>query len=117
MVEKKVTKREHLSNILVFLVAAEASPDTIAFVEHEIELLDRKRSSKAPDAKKVAEQNAIKDSIVSVLGNASEPMKATPIAEALDLTVQRVSALLRQMVADGTVVRTEEKKVATFSLG
>jgi predicted transcriptional regulator len=38
------------------------------------------------------------------------------VAECAELSNQRVSALLRQMVADGVVIRTEDKRKAYFSL-
>lgn len=113
----KHTKRELFETLIVFASAAEAESWVIEGLEHEVELLDRKRSTKSVDAKKKVEQDAIKDSILSVLAS-GESMRATAIADSLadGTTVQRVSALLRQMVKDGIVTRTEDKKVATFSL-
>ena len=37
------------------------------------------------------------------------------IPECAELSNQRVSALVRQMVADGAVIRTEDKRKAYFS--
>jgi predicted transcriptional regulator len=78
-------------------------------------LLDRKRSTSKGDAKKKAEQVTIKKGIVDVLTNA-EPMRAKEIAKGADVSVQRASALLRQMVKDEQVVRHEDGKVTTFTL-
>lgn len=117
MADKKMTKKEMWSLILVFLNAAEADETLIAGVEHEIELLDRKGSKKSVNATKVAEQNAAIALIADVLADATEPMKATPIGDAAGgMGVQRASAMLKKMVEAGTVVRTEDKGVAYFTL-
>lgn len=44
----------------------------------------------------------------------TELMKLVPAL--VDISNQRVSAIVRQMVEDGSVVRTEEKRKAYFSL-
>jgi predicted transcriptional regulator len=111
----KHTKRELFETLLVFASAAEADGWVIDGLNHELELLDRKRSTSKGDAKKKAEQVTIKKGIVDVLTNA-EPMRATEIAKGADVSVQRASALLRQMVKDEQVVRHEDGKVTTFTL-
>lgn len=116
MADKKMTKREMFTNILVLLNAAEADESLIAGIEHEIELLDKRSASKSPNAKKVAEQNANLAKVREVLAAADEGLRATEIANATDFTVQRVTALVRKMVESGEVTRTEDKKVATFTL-
>jgi DNA-binding HxlR family transcriptional regulator len=44
----------------------------------------------------------------------SEMMKVLP--SCAELSNQKLSALLRQMVTEGTIVRTEDKRKAYFSL-
>ena len=46
--------------------------------------------------------------------SSSEIQKEIP--NCADVTNQRISALLRQMIEDGLVVRTEDKRKAFFSL-
>ena len=116
MTENKTTKRENYQTLLVILAAVEADESLSDFVQHEIDLLDRKRGNKGSNSKAVAEANATAEKILAVLAEADEPMKATPIADAADMTVQKASASLRKLVAEGVVTRTEDKKVATFSL-
>jgi CRP-like cAMP-binding protein len=86
----------------------------IAFIDHEIELLDRKSKSPSVNAKHAAEQAEAMDCVR--LSMSDEPMRATAIAEAAGYSVQKVSALLRKMVASGEVVREQDKKVVTFRL-
>lgn len=115
---KKLTKRDHY-NALLALEEVKANPKLVEFIEHELELLDRKNSAeKKPTAQQTANE-AIK---VAILDNMAEGAKYTitdlikSVPECADLTNQRVSALVRQLVDDKVVVRTEDKRKAYFSL-
>ena len=114
----KHTKRELFETLLVFLAAAEADEWVVKGVEHELELVNRKRSTGGADVKRAAEQRVIMDNILMVMDASDAPMRANAIAKALDdgTAVQRVSALLKKMVEAGEVVRHEDKKVVTFTL-
>ena len=115
---KKPTKRENFTALLNF-AEVKANPTLVEFINHEIELLDKKNSAE----KKPTAQQTANDSIKSaILGNMVEGKKYTitdlikSVPECADLTNQRVSALIRQLVEKGEVVRTEDKRKAYFSL-
>jgi hypothetical protein len=115
---KKPTKRDNFSALLN-LAEVKANPKLVEFINHEMELLDKKNSSeKKPTAQQTANE-AIKNAI---LDNMAEGAKYTitdlikNVPECADLTNQRVSALVRQLVDDKVVVRTEDKRKAYFSL-
>lgn len=57
----------------------------------------------------------IKEAIVEVLSDGTAKT-ATEIGKALDLSNQKVSSLLSQMIEAGTVVKTVEKRKSFFSL-
>ena len=115
---KKPTKRENFTALLNF-AEVKANPTLVEFINHEIELLEKKNSSeKKPTAQQTA-NDAIK---VAILDNMvegkmytiTEIIKAVP--ECADLTNQRVSALVRQLKDEGQLVRIEDKRKAYFSL-
>ena len=115
---KKPTKRDNFSALLN-LAEVQANPKLVEFINHEMELLDKKNSAeKKPTAQQTANE-AIKNAI---LDNMAEGAKYTitdlikNVPECADLTNQRVSALVRQLVEDKVVVRTEDKRKAYFSL-
>ena len=89
------------------------------FVAHELELLSKKNSAdKKPTAQQTANE-AVKTAIVdgmeaNRLYTITELIKEIP--ECADMTNQRVSALVRQLVDAGLVKRTEDKRKAYFSL-
>ena len=109
-----MTKKEMFNAIRV-RVADDA--EMVAFIDHEIELLSRKKGSSKPTKTQV-ENEGIKLSILGILGEAEEPMTVGEILKALDgeFTSQKISALMRQLVADGKVEKTVEKKVSRFAL-
>lgn len=90
--------------------------EMVAFIDHEIELLSRKRSTGKPTKNQLANEG-IKDEIVSILAE-SEDLRAGDIVKLMDekYSLPKVSALLKQLVESGKVVKTTEKKVSRFSL-
>ena len=127
MADTKMTKRDLFTNcIAVFnkmsddgIINADKVKPLVDGLTHEITLLERKRnSSKGADAKRKAEQEVVKSNIRAVLADATEPKRASDIVTDLGdgTTVQRVSALVKQMVDAGEVTRKQDKKVVTFTL-
>jgi len=114
MTEKKMTKREYINRILSY-----AHDEDKAYLEHELELLDKKNSAeRKPTAKQVANEG-IKSEILAwmeqgVSYQAGEVAKNCPACEGL--SVQRVSALLSQMGKGGALTVTEDKRKHIYSL-
>ena len=111
----KITKKEMFTMIKA---QVKDNAEMVAFIDHEIELLDKKASNKK--ATKTQEANiGIKSTILAVLEGA-KPMTVTEMqgasAELGELSNQKVSALVRQLIDAGKVVRTIDKKVSRFSL-
>ena len=111
----KITKKEMFTRIKA---QVKDNAEMVAFIDHEIELLDKKASNKK--ATKTQEANiGIKTTILAVLGS-GKSMTVTEMqgasAELGELSNQKVSALVRQLVEAGKVVKTIDKKVSRFSL-
>jgi len=112
---KKMTKREMFEQIKANY---NLNTDEIAFIDHELELLAKKNSAeKKPTAVQVANEG-IKAEILEGMEvgkkyTITDLMKSVPACA--ELSNQRVSALVRQLVTDGSVERTEEKRKAYFS--
>lgn len=95
------------------------SQDVINFVNHEIELLDRKHS-KTSQTKTQKENELIKESIVKALTEIDRPATITELQnESAEMEVysnQKLSALLKQLVQSGIVTKTIDKKKSYFSV-
>ena len=119
---RRTTKREYY-NILLGIEAVTSNPDLVAFIENEISLLDKKSNSssdKKPTARQ-SENAGLKEAILNYLrqndpATITELMKNVPELAAIEnLTNQRTSAIVRQMVEiDKTVERLVEKRTAYF---
>lgn len=114
MTNKKMTKREMFEQIKN---SYNLTPAEVAFIDHELELLAKKNASeKKPTAQQVANEG-LKSVILNVLTENGGLMTITDIqkssTELAELSNQRISAIVRQMVGI-TVERVEDKRKAYF---
>ena len=121
MATTKMTKRDYFNAILAVLATVEDTDVSglTAFVNHEIELLENKRSTTKP-TKTQTENLAVKETIVSVLKEIGKPVTITEMqkfsADLAEYSCQKLSALLKQLVEnDKTVTKVTEKKKTNFS--
>ena len=96
--------------------------DALTFIDGRIEQVEKKNAAggeRKPTKTQIANEG-VKATIVEVLRNADKPMTITDMQknfpELADLSNQKVSALVRQLIADGKVVKTEDKRKSYFSL-
>ena len=116
---KKMTKKDYFAILRAsYPATAENYDEVIAFIDHELELLAKKNAAeKKPTAVQVANEG-IKQAIVNgmeqgKLYTITDIIKSVP--ECADLTNQRVSALVRQLMPE-YIERVEEKRKAYFRL-
>ena len=113
----KITKREVIKMMMNEEVV-KANPTYVAYLENELALLDKKAQNKK--ATKTQEQNvSIKATILKVLatiGSGTVTDIQNGNEELSALSNQKVSALVRQLVESGEVVKTVDKKKSIFSL-
>ena len=116
---KKMTKKDYFAIIKAsYPVDAPNYDEVMAFIDHEVELLTKKNSAeKKPTANQLANKG-IADAIAEAMAN--EPARLFTITdiiksvpECAELTNQRVSAIVRQMIGV-SVERVEDKRKAYF---
>lgn len=109
-----MTKREFFAELRT-RVADNA--DLVAFIDHEVELLNRKNSAPKGPTKKQILNEGLKARIMEGIG--TEPMTATDVVNTIfgddTVTIQKASALLKQLVEDNALIKTVEKRVSYFS--
>lgn len=117
-----MTKKEMFTAIRATL--SEGTPATaemLEFIDHQIELLDRKRSGTSTKSKaKQAEHDAIKDAILHAL-NESGALTLSEIVAALvdtgmEISSQKANSMVKQLKDAGTVTREVKDKRAYFSI-
>ena len=122
MAEKKITKKERFMELVALVEKSDVAnkTDMVAFLEHEIELLERK-SSKSTESKTQKEHLEIMDKIYKALKEVGKPVTITELMKAsvemAEYSNQKLSALLKKMTEaeNPVVVKTIEKKKSYFS--
>lgn len=112
----KITKREVI-NAMLADETIKTNEVYVAYLSHELELLDKKIANKK--ATKAQEANAgIKEIILATLSTMSGTVTEIQAAsvELSELSNQKVSALLRQLCESGEVTKKADKKKSIFSL-
>ena len=120
MANKKMTKKEMFTILMEVIEVTETAnkAEMMDFLAHEIELLERKKSSSAKTKIQV-ENEGIMVSILEELAQAGKPMTVTELMQTeslLGLSNQKLSALLRLLKEDGKVEKTIDKKKSYFAL-
>ena len=118
MEKNKVTKAQMFAQIKAVPAVAE-NKEMVEFIDHELDLLAKKSANRKP-TKKNEENEVLKDKIIEVLKTFENGGTVTDILNADDtfngMSNQKISSLVRQLVLDGIVVKSTDKKKSIFSI-
>lgn len=122
MTNKKMTKRDYFNGLLGVLENHKDSIENYeefkAFIEREIESLNKKHSNSKPTKTQI-ENEKIKEKILIAFEKIDEPVTITELAKMDGLTEysnQKLSVLCHQLVNEHKVVNTKVKKVSYFKI-
>jgi hypothetical protein len=98
------------------------SAELVEKIEHELELLAKKNSGEKKMTPQQIANEGIKNAVLATLS--ANPTRLFTITELCkevpnlpeDMSVNRMSALVRQLKDDGKVVRIEDKRKALFRI-
>ena len=122
MSNTRITKKDRF-NQLLNIEAVKNNADLVAFINHEVELLERKNASASNGTRKPTKtqlaNEGIKADIVSQMSEGksyliSDMIKAFPSIS--EYPSQKIVALVRQLVSEGKVTREVVKGKAYFTL-
>ena len=113
-----MTKKEMFAEIRNVVADNE---EMVAFINHEIELLEKKSGSPRKPTKTQIENDGFKAEIVAALATADKPVTIKELVAICEpivgLTNQRITHMLTDLRKNGTVQRSYVGKVAYFALG
>lgn len=112
----KMTKRDYFNRILSY-----AHDEDKDFIVHELELLDKKNSAERKPTAKQVENAGFKADIVGWMEQGqqyvvADIVKGVPSIVAAGISANRVTAMMTQLVNDGSVVKTVDKRKSYYSL-
>ena len=110
MENKKMTKKQYFG---VLLELVKGNEDLESFINHEIELLEKKSTS-GTKTKNQVENESIKEEIVNALVELGKAVTVTELMNKVAYSNQKLSALLKQLVEENKVERVEEKRKVFF---
>ena len=126
MADKKITKRDRFNTIIEW-AEEKGDNDMVAFAEHEIELLDKKKSGTKSETKAQKINKVLDERIMDVLNSAEEPMTASTIMGLVDIDgIEGLESLNLPKVTNrltalgkvgGRVDRIKDKRAVLFSAG
>ena len=112
-----MTKREMFAEIRNAVID---NAEMVAFIDHEIELLNRKSTSPKKPTKTQMENDAFKAVIVDYLADVDAPKTIkelqAEIAELDGLTNQRITHMLTDLVKVGKLTKEYVKKTPYYSI-
>ena len=117
---RKPTKRDRF-NALLAIPAVTKDIELVEFINHEIELLDKKNTAERKPTAKQVENAGFKADILAWMEPdtkylSADVAKGVPSIIAAGISPNRVTAMLTQLVNDGAVIRTEDKRKSYYSL-
>ena len=119
---KRMTKREMFAMVMEVVEnsATDNKAEMIDFINHELELLNRK-SGKSGQTKTQKENEILKTEILEVFKEFDKPVTISEFCERTsseigNLSNQKLSAMFNQLVKANLMVKTIDKKKSYFSL-
>ena len=122
--EKKLTKKDYFAMLKEIVIDAGnivMEDELVAFIDHEVELLNKKSASKSKkDLANATENDRLGAIALDLITNSANGLTITEMMKSNDelgaLSNQKVSAVVRKLVDNGTVERAAEKGKAIFRL-
>ena len=117
--EKKMTKKEMFGRLIEIVEGAniEDTDAVVEFLNHEIELVSKKRNGQTKTQK---ENEKLVEVVFEGIVNAGHPVTVTELFKAVESdeikSAQKVSALVKKLVDSGRIRREEDKKRAYFTI-
>ena len=110
-----MTKKEYFE-IIKTKVAEDK--ELVAFIDKELELLEKRNSANAKAKAEKAEKDAvITEEVINFLtANANTPMTTMEIGSAVGISPQKATPILKRLVAEEKVVLTTEKRKNLYSV-
>ena len=116
-----MTKKDYFGLLRTIISKTDCveKPELLGFIDHEVDLLTKKSTEKKPTKTQI-ENIDIKEDIVRALASLDRPVQIAELqVHAPRLATyhpNKISALMRQLIEDGRVVKTTDKRKSYFAV-
>lgn len=117
----KVTQKDYFNGLIAYLKGEDTdftNEEYIEFLEGRIAVLDKKSANRKTKVNEADEE--LKDAVIETLTALGEPSTVSALMKANERlgaeSNQKISAILRKLIADEKVLRDKDKKTTLFSL-
>ena len=124
MMKEKMTKKDWFAVVREVVSNAEMTEveknGALAFIDREVEWLNKKSSSNSRDTKKQQENKALAEVVVAELAKLGKPMAISEMIKASEVlgaySTQKLTPILKALKDEQRVVMTTEKKRNYYSV-
>ena len=112
----KITKRDNFNSLLAIPEVA-SNPTLVAFINHELELLDKKNKSSKSELTDTQRENiALGEEIVKFIASKGHEMTVKEVREHFGVTAQKVTPILTTLTDNGKLSKRVDKRVSYYSV-
>ena len=112
----KKTKRDYFNELLAITDVA-LNAELVSFINHELELLEKKNKSKSGEMTETQKENAEKaNEILAYMAMKDCEYTIKMIREHFGLTAQKVTPIMATLAENGKVTKRVDKRVTYYSL-
>ena len=124
MANRKTPTKRECFNALLNIEAVAEQKYLVEFINHELALLDKKNASeRKPSAKDIAKREADADMRTAIVAEMEQDklysgadICALPTPSASQISTAKAAYLMRDLVADGVVVKSVDKRHTFYAL-
>lgn len=111
----KTTKRDYFNKLLAIEEVAN-DIELVNFINHELELLDKKNRSKSGELTETQKENLKTMEEITIWLNGKKDTTIAEIRKQFGLSSQKVTPLMTKLVEEGKVTKVTDKRVSYYNL-
>ena len=112
----KLTKRDYFNSLLAINEVA-SKPELVNFINHELELLEKKNKSRSNELTETQKENIeLGKEIVEFISKKGKELTTKEIREHFGVTAQKVTPIMATLAENGKVTKRVDKRITYYSL-
>ena len=112
----KLTKRDYFNELLAIADVA-SKAELVAFINHELELLEKKNKSRSNELTETQKENIeLGKKIVEFISKKDKELTTKEIREHFGVTAQKVTPILTKLVEENSLTKRVEKRISYYKV-